>query len=275
MKKIIFTLIFCLLLVGCTSNNTPNNNENQSNQNEVPTKVKIGLIGGDAKPWNYVKEEAAKENIEIEFIVFDSYSIPNAALNSGEIDMNSFQHYNYFNKEVEELGYDISVMAETILAPLGLYSKKITSLDELQDGDSIIIPDDVTNGGRSLLFLEKNGLIKVNEDAKESPTLKDIENPRNFKITELSATNIPASLEEVTLAAINSGVARDAGIIPTEDSIALEDATTGDNPYINIIAVHTKDLDNEVLKRVVEIYRSDKTKEIILEDTKGSSIPVW
>lgn len=275
MKKIIFTLIFCLLLVGCTSNNTPNNNENQSNQNEVPTKVKIGLIGGDAKPWNYVKEEAAKENIEIEFIVFDSYSIPNAALNSGEIDMNSFQHYNYFNKEVEELGYDISVMAETILAPLGLYSKKITSLDELQDGDSIIIPDDVTNGGRSLLFLEKNGLIKVNEDAKESPTLKDIENPRNFKITELSATNIPASLEEVTLAAINSGVARDAGIIPTQDSIALEDATTGDNPYINIIAVRTKDLDNEVLKRVVEIYRSDKTKEIILEDTKGSSIPVW
>lgn len=283
MKKIILTLILTLLLAGCASGNTaepiesPSASGNVQNNETISetVKVRVGLTGSDSKVWNHVKEEAAKENIEIELVFFDSYPLPNAALAAGEIEMNAFQHYIYLNTEVEQHGYDISVIGETVFAPLGLYSKKINNIDELKDGDTIVIPDDVTNGGRSLLLLESQGLISIDPATGKTPTLKDIENPRNFNILELSATNIPASLEEVPLAAINSGVARDAGFIPTQDSIVLEEAVPGDNPYINIIAVRTEDKANAIYKRIVELYQTDTTKKIIEEDSKGSSIPVW
>lgn len=270
MKKIILALVLSLLLAGCSSDNsTPSNTEVEN------PKVRIGLTGSDSKSWNHVKEEALKENIDIELVFFDSFPLPNAALDAGEIQMNAFQHHIYLNTEIEQHGYDISVIGETVFAPLGLYSKKISSIDELKDGDTIVIPDDVTNGGRSLLLLADSGLINIEPAAGKTPTLKDIENPRNFNIIELSATNIPASLKEVPLAAINSGVARDAGFIPKQDAIILEESKPGENPYINIIAVRTADKDNETLKRIVELYQTDEVKKIIEEDSKGSSTPVW
>lgn len=273
MKKLILTLILSLLLVGCTSgNSTPAENGTPAAE---PIKVRVGLTGSDSKVWDHVKEEAAKENIDIELVFFDSYPLPNAALDGGEIEINAFQHYIYLNKEIEQHGYDISVIGETVFAPLGLYSKKVSRIDELKDGDTIVIPDDVTNGGRSLLLLEAKGLISVDDAVGLTPTLKDIENPRNFNIVELAATNIPASLEEVPLAAINSGVATDAGFIPSHDAIVLEESNPGENPYINVIAVRTEDKNNEIYKHIVEIYQTDETKKVIEEDSKGSSIPVW
>jgi D-methionine transport system substrate-binding protein len=276
MKKLIFVLVLLVsvLSVGCSSKN--NITEGNSNANvEEPTVVRVGLTGSDSKVWNHVKNEAAKENIDIELVFFDSYPLPNAALASGEIELNAFQHYIYLNKEAEQHGYELSVIGETIFAPLGLYSKQIKTIEELEDGATIVIPDDVTNGGRALLLLQTNGLISVDAAAGNTPTIKDIENPRNFKIVELAATNIPASLEEVPLAVINSGVAIDAGFIPTKDAIVLEDVKPGENPYINVIVARTEDKDNEIYKRIVEIYQTDATKAVIQEDTKGSSIPVW
>ncbi len=275
MKKILITLllVLSLALVGCGSNNAAT--EVESTDPSEPTLVRVGLTGSDSKTWNHIKEEAAKENINIELVFFDSYPLPNAALDAGEIEMNAFQHYIYLNTEVEQHGYDLTVIGETSLAPLGLYSKQLTSIDEIEDGAKIVIPDDLTNGGRSLLLLQANGLISVDPTAGNTPTLKDIENPRGFEIIELAATNIPASLEEVPLAAINSGVARDAGFIPTEDALILEETATGDNPYINIIVVRTEDKDNQAYNRIVELYQTDEVKAIIAEDSKGSSIPVW
>ncbi|MBP1924328.1 D-methionine transport system substrate-binding protein [Sedimentibacter acidaminivorans] len=276
MKKLILVLVLILsiLAVGCSSKENKNADNSNSNGEEV-TVVRVGLTGSDSKVWNHVKEEAAKENIDIELIFFDSYPLPNAALDSGEIELNAFQHYIYLNKEAEQHGYELSVIGETFFAPLGLYSKQIQNIEELEDGATIVIPDDVTNGGRALLLLQANDLINVNPAAGNTPTIKDIENPRSFKIVELAATNIPASLEEVPLAVINSGVATDAGYIPTQDAIVLENAKPGENPYINIIVARTEDKDNEVYNRIVEIYQTDATKAVIEEDSKGSSIPVW
>lgn len=255
-----------LVLVACGNN---------TDSNEDSNVVKIGVIGSDSVVWNHVAEKAAAENIAIEIVYFDSYPLPNAALNAGEIDLNSFQHYIYLEKEIDQFGYDLEVIGETSYAPLAIFSKQLTAVDDLKDGAQIVIPDDVTNGGRALLLLEEAGLITVNSEAELTPTLKDIENPRGFDIVELAAANIPASLEEAPLAVINSGIAIDAGLIPTEDALLVEDVSAGDNPYINVIVAQSDRADDVVLNRVVELYQSEDTKEVIIEDSKGASIPVF
>lgn len=241
-----------------------------------PVTVKVGLTGTDSKVWSYIKEEAAKENIKIELVFFDAYNLPNAALNDGELDLNAFQHHFYLEKEVEELGYKIEAIADTVVAPLGLYSKKITSIDQLEDGSKVAIPEDVTNGGRALVLLQQAGLIKLDDAAGKLPTIKDItENPKNLQIIELAATNIPPALDEVPLAAINSGVATDAGFVPSQDALVLEDYQNSGNLYVNVIAARTADKDRPEFQKIIAIYHTDAVKEIIAEDSKGSSIPVW
>lgn len=237
--------------------------------------VKVGIVGVDSVVWSHVADEAEKEGIDLELVFFDSYPLPNAALDAGEIDLNAFQHYIYLNTEIDQFGYEIEVIGETSFAPLGVYSNQLTDVAEVEDGAQIVIPDDVTNGGRALLLLQEAGLITVDPAAELTPTLKDIENPRGFDIVELAAANIPASLEEAPLAVINSGIARDAGLVPTEDSLVLEEATEGDNPYVNVIVARSDEADDEVLQRIVEIYQTDETKELIIEDSKGASIPVF
>ena len=212
------------------------------------------MIGSDSVVWKHVAEKAAEEDIEI--------------------DLNSFQHYIYLETEIEQFNYDLTVLGETSLAPLGIYSKLLDDVSEVQDGDQIVIPDDVTNGGRALLLLQAVGLITVDEAAGLTPTIKDIDNPRNFDIVELAA-NIPASLEEAPLAIINSGIATDADLIPSEDALVLEDSNPGDNPYINVIVSRTEDVEDETFNRIVELYQTEDTKEVIIEDSKGSSIPVF
>lgn len=268
-KLIAVLLVVLLIITGCS-----NKEAGETNKDE-PTVVRIGLTGSDSKSWNHVKTEAAKENIDIQLVFFDSYPLPNAALNAGEIELNAFQHYIYLNTEIEQHGYELTAIGETIMAPLGIYSEKLTGVDQIKDGETIVIPDDVTNGGRALLLLQANGLITVDPAAGLKPSMKDVINPRNFNIVELAATNIPASLQEVPLAVINSGVARDAGLIPSQDALVLEEVIPGENPYINVIVARTEDKDNPVFKRVVELYQTDAVKAIIAEDTKGSQIPVW
>lgn len=266
LRFITLALAFVLVLAACG---------NDSGSAEDSNVVKIGVIGSDSVVWNHVAEKAAAEDIEIEVVYFDSYPLPNAALDAGEIDLNSFQHYIYLETEVDQFGYDIEVIGETSYAPLSIFSKQLTAVDEVEDGAQIMIPDDVTNGGRALLLLQEAGLITVDPEAGLTPTLQDIENPRGFDIVELAAANIPASLEEAPLAVINSGIARDAGLSPTEDALLVESAEDGENPYVNVIVAQSDRADDEVLNRVVELYQTEDTKEVIIEDSKGASIPVF
>lgn len=283
MKRRILTFLVAVIavftLVACGGGNQQANTQEQNNQQEQsaePVTVKVGLTGTDSKVWNYIKEEAAKENINIELYYFDAYNLPNAALNDGELDLNAFQHHFYLNKEVEELGYEIEAIADTVVAPLGIYSKQITDIAEVSDGATVVIPDDATNGGRALILLQQAGLITVDPAAGKLPTIKDIlENPKNLKITELAATNIPPALDEVQIAVINSGVAVTAGYIPSQDAIVLEDYQNTGNIYVNVIAARTADKDRPEFQKIIEIYHTDETKKVIEEDTKGSSIPVW
>lgn len=263
LKNLLILIVLLLVFTGCAK------------KAEAVT-VKIGIIG-DSKAWTYVKEQAAKENITIELIKFTDYPQPNAALNAGEIDLNAFQHVIYLNKEIASQGYKLTPIGKTVIAPLGLYSKKIKKISEVKEGDIVAIPDDVTNGGRSLLLLQSQGLITVNPGAGFTPTLKDITaNPKKLVIKEVIATNIPALLPDVAFAAINSGVAKDAKLIPSQDAFVLEQVSlTSDNPYINIIVARTADKDNKTYLRIVKLFQTDEVKKIIAEDYKGSQIPVW
>ena len=231
------------------------------------TVIKLGVVGENNEQWQPVIEKLAEENIDLELIKFADYPLPNRALNDGEIDLNSFQHIAYF----------LSIIGETIIAPLGLYSNKIKDVSEIKDGDIIAIPNDATNGGRALKLLESAGLIKVDPEAGYTPTKKDItENPLNLDIKEVEAANTASLLPDVAAAVINGGHAVDNGLNPEKDSIFLESVEEGsDNPYVNIIVARTADKDNELYKKVVDYFRTPEVAKVIEETYKGAYIPTW
>jgi D-methionine transport system substrate-binding protein len=241
------------------------------------TVVKIGVVGEYNDQWNPVIEALAKEGVRIELVRFSEYVQPNRALEDGEIDLNSFQHYAYLNNEINTKGYKLSPIGDTLLAPLGLYSRKIQSVAEIKNGDKIAIPNDAVNGGRALRVLEKAGLLTIPVAAGPTPTLSDISaNPRNIQFVEVEAAQTPRLLDDVTASVINGGHAVDAGLNPTRDSLALEQQSEGSqNPYINIIAARTADKDNPLYKRIVEAFHTDAVRQVILTTYKGAFIPAF
>ena len=241
------------------------------------TVVKIGVVGEYNAQWDLITESLKKEGIHIELVRFSEYVQPNRALEDGEIDLNAFQHYAYLNNEIKTKNYRLSPIGETILAPLGLYSKKIKAVSEIKSGDKIAIPNDLVNGGRALRVLEKAGLIAIPEAAGPTPSLGDITgNPLKIQFIEVEAAQTPRLLDDVTASVINGGHAVDAGYNPARDSLALERQGGGSqNPYINIIAARTADKDNPVYQRVVREYQSAAVRDVILSAYKGAFIPAF
>lgn len=238
------------------------------------TKVKIGVNGSDGAQWPILKEKAAKEGIDIELVEFEDYTLPNNALAQGDIDLNAFQTLVFLAQYNKESGNDIVPIGSTVFAPLGLYSKKIKDLANVKKGDQIAIPDDPTNQARALKLLESAKLIKLDKDFGlfDGPD-KIAENPLDLKITPMVAQQTPRSLEDVTAAVINNGIAGQAGFEPAKDPIYRESAEDDAAiPYFNLIAARSEDKDNKVYKRIVELYQEDDVEKAITDDTKGGSI---
>ncbi|MCW6674704.1 MetQ/NlpA family ABC transporter substrate-binding protein [Aerococcaceae bacterium NML180378] len=272
MKKLFRTLLAtAALVVGGSSLATP-----FVTQAAEPVKVKLGLTGDDTRVWDNVKERLAKEGIEIEYVKFTDYSQPNAALADGSIDLNAFQHQIFLDSYNAEHKTDIVSIGNTVNAPLGIYSDKIKDVKDLKEGAKIAIPNDPTNGGRALRLLQSAGLIKVDESKGYKPTVSDItENKLKLDIQELDASQTARALPDVDVAIINSGVAVDAGFLPTKDAIFLEPVDDKSKPYVNIIAVRKEDEQNDIYQKVVDFYQTDETKKVIEEVSKGSHIPAW
>lgn len=240
------------------------------------TKVKLGLIGDETRVWDSVRARLAKEGIEIEYVKFTDYSQPNAALADGSIDVNAFQHQIFLDSYNSEHKTDIVSIGNTINAPLGVYSEKIKDIKDIKEGATIAIPNDPTNGGRALRLLQSAGLIKVDEAKGYRPTVADIkENTLQLEIKELDASQTARALPDVDASIINSGVAVDAGFIPTKDAIYLEPVDEKSKPYVNVIAVRKEDENNEVYNKIVDVYQTEETKKVIEEVYKGSIIPAW
>lgn len=236
--------------------------------------LKIGVTPGPhAQIIEAVKPVAAKDGIELQVLEFSDYVIPNQALSQGDLDVNSFQHQPYLDNQVKDRGYKLVSVAKTVVFPIGIYSKKVKSLDELQPGAKLAIPNDPTNGGRVLLLLQAKGLIKLKDGAglKASP-VDIVENPKKLQIVELDAAQLPRSLDDVTAAAINTNYAIEAGLDPVKDAIAREAA---ESPYANIIVVKESDKDKPWVAKLVKAYQSDEVKRFILDKFKNAVVPAW
>ena len=236
--------------------------------------VKLGLTGVIYEDiWNPIKEELAKEGIDLEYVQFSDYSLPNEALNAGEIDINAFQHHAYFN-DVEKNGYDITPIADTFIIAMNLYSDKVKSVDEIKDGDVIAIPDDASNGGRALKVLASAGLITLKAEAGANPTVADIDTYNvKIEIKEMGAADIPSVLPDVTAAVVNGNYALDYGIDPS--TAIFEEKDYDDDSYFCLMAVRSSDADDAVYKRIVELFQSETTKQIFQDEFNGYFVPAW
>jgi len=236
--------------------------------------LKIGVTGGPhAQIFEVVKVEAAKKGLKINVIEFSDYVQPNVALASGDLDANSYQHQPYLDNANADRGYKLESIAKTVIFPIGIYSKKVKSLNELKEGARIGIPNDPTNGGRALLLLQSAGLIKVNPDVGLKATPIDVvENTKKLRFIELDAAQLPRSLDDTDASAINTNFAIEAGLDPSKDAIEQE---SPESPYANVIAVQAARKDEAVFKTLVESYHSQPVKDFIQSKYKGAVLTAW
>lgn len=246
------------------------------------TIVTVGVVGAYNDHWDVVNELLAPEGIQVELVHFSDYGTPNRALNDGEIDLNSFQHKAFLKNDIETAGYELTDIADTLIAPLSIYNNKdkIQSIDDIKDGDIIAIPSDRTNGGRALKLLEAAGLIVCDPETGSMPTVADITTyNKEIEIIEAESATLANLLPDCAAAVINGGNAFTAGLNPSVDAIFTEDVDPETNPnvsdLINVIVARTADKDNEVYKKVVEAFQTDEVREAILENYDGAFIPAF
>ncbi|WP_138755038.1 MetQ/NlpA family ABC transporter substrate-binding protein [Paenibacillus sinopodophylli] len=268
---IMLTLVLTTVLAACGSNKAESNDSTAEGEK---AKLKVGISAGvEEEIWKQVQEVAAKDNLEIELVVFNDYVQPNKVLAEGELDANAFQHEPYLDQFKKDNNLDLVKIANTLNFPIGFYSEKIKEVSEIKEGDVIGLPNDPTNGARALILFENAGLIKLKEGAGITATVRDIaENKLNLKFEELDAAFIPKALGDLTAAVINTNYAVEAGFVPTQDAIFIEPK---DSPWVNIIAVRTEDKDKPVFQRLIKAYHSDQVKKYVEEKYGSYIVASW
>lgn len=233
--------------------------------------LKVGVtVGPHADIMRKISELGKKQNLNVEVVEFNDFILPNEALSSGALDINSYQHEPFLNEQIENRQYKLKAIAKTVIMPLGIYSSKLTSLKDLSNGAKIIIPNDPTNGGRALKLLAKNGVIEVNN--APNPSVLDItSNPKNISFVEIEAPLIPRSLSDVDAGVTNTDWILQAGLDP-ELAIASEDK---DSPYANVIVVRSVDEAKDDIQKFVKLYHSPEIRAFIETTYKGAVIPAW
>ena len=238
-------------------------------------RVKVGVTAGPhAQIMEVVKQVAAQtQGLDIDIVEFSDYVQPNAALNDGALDANSYQHQPYLDQQVKDRGYALSNAALTVNFPMGVYSKRLRKLAELKEGARIGLPNDPTNGGRALLVLQHAGLITLRPGAGLKATPIDVtKNPKRLKFVELDAAQLPRSLADLDAAAINTNYALPAGLNPEKDAL-FQEAAKG--PYANLLAVRTADLNKPWVAKLIKAYHSEPVRTFIAREFKGSVFPAF
>ena len=257
-----------LLIAGCGNDN---NKQAASDSKQV---LKIGATAvPHAEILEQVKPILAKEGIELKITEFTDYNTPNLALGDKEIDANFFQHIPYMDEFAKAHKLNLVSAGGVHLEPMGLYSRQIKDLKDLPKGAKIAIPNDPTNGGRALLLLQKQGLITLKDSSNILSTVQDItSNPNQYQFVELEAAQVPRSLDDVALAAINTNYALNAGLNPGKDALAIE---SKDSPYVNIVTVLKGNENDPRIKKLMEALHTPEIKKFIEEKYKGAVVPAF
>lgn len=236
--------------------------------------LKIGVSAG---PYAEIIEFAGKiykekEGVDVKVIEFADYTLPNAALAQGDIDLNNFQHKPYLDNQIKNRGFSLTAVEKSIIVPLGLYSKKIAKLSEVKDGALVAIPNDPSNGSRALLLLQQAGLLKVDPAKGIGATVADIvDNPKKLKFREIDAAQLPRSLDDTDFSAVTLNYAVSGGLDP-KTSLLLEDINT---PWNLWFVTQTGRKDDPRIQKYIAAYRSPEVKAFIQKRFEGTIIPTW
>ncbi|SHH13586.1 MetQ/NlpA family ABC transporter substrate-binding protein [Clostridium grantii] len=277
MKKLSLVLttlmVTASVLVGCSTVNNIDSSSTEQSNNELK-KIVVGATPvPHVEILNVVKPILQEKGYELEIKEFTDYVTPNIALNDKELDANFFQHVPYMEEFAANNNMELVSVAKVHVEPLGAYSDKLKSIEEIVEGATVAIPNDATNEGRALILLQEQGIIKLKDATGLTQTPLDIvENPKNLKFQELEAAQLPRVLQDVDFAIINTNFALEADLNPTKDALFIENA---DSPYANILTVRPDNAESEEIKALVEALNSDEVKKFIEENYKGSIVPAF
>ncbi|MCR8671637.1 MetQ/NlpA family ABC transporter substrate-binding protein [Agrococcus sp. HG114] len=265
------SLGLAVALVGCSASAA---GSDDAALGTAENPVQLGVVGASEPYWATYEEAVEAEGIELDIVDFTDYNQPNPATSEGELDINQFQHIIYLANYNVQAGDDLQPIGSTAIYPIGLYSDKYASPDEIPDGAEVIVPNDDTNQARGLLVLQSAGLISLAEGGSPYSTVEDVvAEESRVTVRAVDAALTATSLPDVAAAIINNDFITDAGLTP-EDAIAQDDPNDpAAAPYINIFATTAENVDDEVLNRLVEIYQTNEDVQAgALEASGGSGI---
>lgn len=221
----------------------------------------------------HIKPVLKKEGVDLQVRVFTDYIQPNLQVEEKRIDVNYFQHQPYLDAFNKNHHTHLISVAPVHVEPFGAYSHKVKSASELKDGAVVAIPNDPSNVGRSLLLLQKNGLIKLKDPTNILETPHDIvDNPKHLEIKELEAATLPRVLDQVDLALINTNYALDAHLVPTKDALFIEDSQS---PYANLIVARQDNANSDAVKKLVAALQTPDVRAFIEQKYKGAVVPAF
>lgn len=239
-------------------------------------KIKVGVMSGPEHTVAEVAAKIAKEKygLEVEFVLFNDYALPNSATSKGDLDANAFQHKPYLDKDSAAKQLDnLVIVGNTFVYPLAGYSKKIKNVSELADGAVVAVPNDPSNLARALILLEKQGLIKLKDNTNLFSTSLDIvENPKNLQIKEVDTSVAAKALDDVELAVVNNTYAGQVGLNATEHGVFVE---SKDSPYVNIIVARTNNKDSEAVQNFVKAYQTEEVYQEAQKHFKDGVVKGW
>jgi len=266
-SKVIAALVAAPLLFGLAACATPAAGGDASGE-----VVKIGVVGKGDPQWAAFEEAAADEGITVEIVDFADYAQPNPATTESELDLNQFQHIVYLADYNVSAGEDLAPIGSTAIYPLGLYSQKYDSVEDIPEGETVAVPNDASNQARGLLVLQSAGLIELKSGGTIFSDLADIDEAKSkVKVTALEASLTPTSLPDLAAAIINNDFVEDAGL-SFADAIAQDDPSDPNAlPYVNIFATRADDQDNETYLKLVEIFQTDEDVQAGLLESSGNT----
>ncbi len=234
-------------------------------------------VGATAVPHaeilEFVKPMLARENVTLDIKVFTDYVQPNLQVAQKKLDANYFQHKPYLDEFNKSRGTDLVTVAGVHIEPFGAYSKKIKTLGELKEGDSVAIPNDATNGGRALLLLAVHKVITLKDGAGITALPRDIaDNPKKLKFRELEAATLPRVLGQVELALINTNYALEAKLNPLKDALIIEGS---DSPYVNVLVARPDNTLSDAMQKLAKALNSEETRKFIQEKYQGAVVPAF